>query len=105
VNNIVSFQRVAAAVWADNPWGNGPCFGGGFLIITHIIMYSLFNSFYYPTRVVVVSEERLREAERKARVEELEQVSESIDRLTAYKAELEEQVAKLAPAKEEAVAA
>ena len=68
-------------------------------------MYSLFNSFYYPTRVVVVSEERLREAERKARVEELEQVSESIDRLTAYKAELEEQVAKLSPAKEEAVAA
>ena len=68
-------------------------------------MYSLFNSFYYPTRVVVVSEERLREAERKARVEELEQVTESIDRLTAYKVELEEKVAKLSPAKEEAVAA
>ena len=57
---------------------------------------SLFDSFFAPTRVIVVSEERLREAERQARQEQLEALDNRIDQLTQYRNSLSEQ---LKPAK------
>ena len=57
---------------------------------------SLFDSFFAPTRVIVVSEERLREAERQARQEQLEALDNRIDQLTQYRNSLS---AQLKPAK------
>ena len=44
-------------------------------------MYTLFDSFFYPTRpvVVVVSEERLREAERQQKQTELDELTARIE--------------------------
>jgi hypothetical protein len=58
--------------------------------------HSLFDSFFAPTRVIVVSEERLREAERQARQEQLEALDNRIDQLTQYRKSLSDQ---LKPAK------
>ena len=49
---------------------------------------SLFDSFFAPTRVIVVSEERLQAAERKAKMEQIEAVDVRIDELTKYRNEL-----------------
>ena len=57
---------------------------------------SLFDSFFAPTRVIVVSEERLREAENQARQEQLEALDNRIDQLTQYRNSLS---AQLKPAK------
>ena len=57
---------------------------------------SLFDSFFAPTRVIVVSEERLREAERQAKQEQLEALDNRIDQLTQYRNSLS---AQLKPAK------
>ncbi len=65
-------------------------------------MYSLFDSFFAPTRIVVVSEERLQAAERKAKEDEMTAVDVRITELTKYRDRLKEEVAALAPAKEEA---
>ena len=46
---------------------------------------SLFDSFFAPTRVVVVSEERLKAAEQKARREQLEALDNRIEELTKYR--------------------
>ena len=43
---------------------------------------SLFDSFFAPTRVIVVSEERLKAAEQKARREQLEALDNRIEELT-----------------------
>ena len=43
---------------------------------------SLFDSFFAPTRVIVVSEERLQAAERKAKQEQIEAVDVRINELT-----------------------
>ena len=51
-------------------------------------MYSLFDSFFAPTRVVVVSEERLRSAEIKLKQEQLEVIDNRIDELTKYRLEV-----------------
>ncbi len=61
---------------------------------------SLFESFFSPTRIVVVSEERLKAAELKVKQDELTAVDVRISELKKYKNELEAQVSKLAPAKE-----
>ena len=53
---------------------------------------SLFDSFFAPTRVIVVSEERLREAERKARMEQLEALDNRIEELTKYRMSLQHQL-------------
>ena len=53
---------------------------------------SLFDSFFAPTRVIVVSEERLREAERQARQEQLEALDNRIDQLTQYRNSLSKQL-------------
>ena len=60
---------------------------------------SLFESFFSPTRIVVVSEERLKAAELKVKQDELTAVDVRITELKRYKNELTEQVTKLAPAK------
>ena len=61
---------------------------------------SLFESFFSPTRIVVVSEERLKAAELKVRQDELTAVEARIVELNKYKEELVTQVAELHPAKE-----
>ena len=50
------------------------------------MMYpSLFDSFFAPTRVIVVSEERLKQAERKAREDQLQALNNRITELTGYR--------------------
>jgi len=61
---------------------------------------SLFESFFSPTRIVVVSEERLKAAELKVKQDELTAVEARIVELNKYKEELVTQVAALQPAKE-----
>ena len=58
---------------------------------------SLFDSFFAPTRVIVVSEERLQAAERKAKQEQIEAVEARITDLTQYRDSLSKELAKLAP--------
>tara|TARA_Y100001938_G_scaffold149446_1_gene236288 strand:- start:903 stop:1142 length:240 start_codon:yes stop_codon:yes gene_type:complete len=58
---------------------------------------SLFESFFSPTRIVVVSEERLKAAELKVKKDELTAVESRITELEKYRDELTSQVAKLAP--------
>ena len=60
---------------------------------------SLFETFFSPTRIVVVSEERLKAAELKVKQDELTAVDVRITELQKYKDELVTQVAKLKPAK------
>ena len=58
---------------------------------------SLFESFFSPTRIVVVSEERLKAAELKVKQDELTAVEARIIELNKYKEELVTQVAALQP--------
>ena len=66
---------------------------------------SLFDSFFAPTRVIVVSEERLQAAERKAKQEQIEAVEHRIDELTKYSDGLSKELVKLNPVNEEKEAA
>ncbi len=59
---------------------------------------SLFDSFFAPTRVIVVSEERLQAAEREAKMQRLKEVDERLTSLREYRQTLAKE---LAPAKEE----
>jgi len=67
-------------------------------------MYSLFDYAFAPTRIVVVSEERLQAAERKAKQEQVEAIEARISELTQYSRTLREEMKKLEPAKEKATA-
>ena len=58
---------------------------------------SLFDSFFAPTRGIVVSEERLQAAERKAKQEQIEAVESRINDLTNYRDELTAQLKELTP--------
>ncbi len=60
---------------------------------------SLFDSFFAPTRVIVVSEERLKAAEQKARREQLEALDNRIEELTKYRTSLNAEIKKMEPAK------
>ena len=60
---------------------------------------SLFDSFFAPTRVIVVSEERLKAAEQKARREQLEALDNRIEELTKYRTSLSSEIQKLGPTK------
>ena len=60
-------------------------------------MYSLFDSFFAPTRVVVVSEERLKAAEIKLKQEQIEVIDNRIDELSKYRSEISAELKKLAP--------
>ena len=63
-------------------------------------MYSLFDYAFGPTKVIVVSEERLQAAERRAKEEQVEAVEARIADLTQYSKQLREELKKLNPAKE-----
>ena len=58
-------------------------------------MYSLFDSFFAPTRVVVVSEERLKAAEIKLKQEQLEVIDNRIDELTKNRLEVSDKLKEL----------
>ena len=48
-------------------------------------MYSLFDYAFAPTRIVVVSEERLKQAEKDATQQRIEAIDKRIDELTGYR--------------------
>jgi len=57
-------------------------------------MYSLFDSFLAPpTRIIVVSEERLAQAEREAKMQRLKDVDERLTQLREYRQELAKELA------------
>jgi hypothetical protein len=58
---------------------------------------SLFDSFFAPTRVIVVSEERLQQAEREAKENQLKSVEARINELTEYKESLAKELKALTP--------
>ena len=60
---------------------------------------SLFDSFFAPTRVIVVSEERLQQAEREARENQLKVLDNRIEELTKYRTSLSATIKKMEPAK------
>jgi len=65
------------------------------------MMYpSLFDSFFAPTRVIVVSEERLKQAEMKAREDQLQALNNRINELTDYRDSLANEIKALAPKEE-----
>ena len=63
-------------------------------------MYTLFDSFFAPPTIVVVSEERLKAAELKAKEKQLLQVKVQIENLQEFYDRLEGEVKALSPAKE-----
>ena len=66
-----------------------------------MIYPSLFDSFFAPTRVIVVSEERLKQAERKAREDQLNSLDNRISELTKYRDSLSAEIKALSPTKKE----
>ena len=53
---------------------------------------SLFDSFFAPTRVIVVSEERLKQAEREAMETHISAIDIRIEELTKYRTSLMKQM-------------
>ena len=60
-------------------------------------MYSMFDSFFSPTTIVVVSEERLKAAELKAKERQLLQVKVQLENLQDYYDKLTAEVKTLTP--------
>ena len=60
-------------------------------------MYSLFDSFFAPPTIVVVSEERLQAAEREAKMKRLKAVDDKLAELREYRQSL---AIELAPAED-----
>ena len=59
---------------------------------------SLFqHPFFAPTRVIVVSEERLQAAERQAKEEQIEALDVRIEELSKYRSEIAAELKKIAP--------
>ena len=50
--------------------------------------YSLFDSFFRPPTILVVSEERLQKAEKEQKQKQLDALDERINQLTEYRGEL-----------------
>ena len=63
-------------------------------------MYSMFDSFFSPTTIVVVSEERLKAAELKAKERQLLQVKVQLESLQDFYSKLEGEVKALTPSTE-----
>ena len=55
-------------------------------------MYSLFDYAFAPTRIVVVSEERLKQAEKDAMQQRIEAIDKRIDELSSYRKELSKEL-------------
>ena len=66
-------------------------------------MYTLFDSFFAPPTIVVVSEERLKAAELKAKEKQLLEIKVRIEQLQEFHDKLQAEVKALAPAKEDKV--
>ncbi len=64
-----------------------------------MLYQSLFDSFFAPTRVIVVSEERLKQAEREARQNQLDAIDVRIEELSKYRNSLYEEIKALESAK------
>jgi len=64
-------------------------------------MYTLFDSFFTPPTIVVVSEERLKAAELKAKERQLLQVKVQLEQLQEFYDKLDNEVKALSPAKED----
>ena len=64
-------------------------------------MYTLFDSFFAPPTIVVVSEERLKAAELKAKEKQLLQVKVQLEQLQEFYDKLDNEVKALSPAKED----
>ena len=58
---------------------------------------SLFDSFFAPSRVIVVSEERLQQAEQEARRNQLQVLDNRIEELTKYRTSLSAQISAAEP--------
>ena len=54
--------------------------------------YSLFDSFFRPPTILVVSEERLQKAEKEQKQKQLDALDERIKQLTEYRGELAKEV-------------
>ena len=63
-------------------------------------MYSLFDSFFAPPTIVVVSEERLQAAERKAKLKRLKAVDDKLAELREYRQSLAKELAPAEAAKD-----
>ena len=57
--------------------------------------YSLFDSFFRPPTILVVSEERLKQAEREQKRKQLESVDTRLTELREYRQELAKELDKL----------
>ena len=64
-------------------------------------MYTLFDSFFTPPTIVVVSEERLKAAELKAKEKQLLEIKVRIEQLQEFYDKLDKEVKSLKPANEE----
>ena len=58
-------------------------------------MYSLFDYAFAPTRIVVVSEERLKQAEKDAMEQRIEAIDHRIDELSNYRETLKKELTAL----------
>ena len=56
-------------------------------------MYSLFDSFFAPPTIVVVSEERLQASEREAKLKRLKAVDDKLAELREYRQSLAKELA------------
>ena len=63
-------------------------------------MYTLFDSFFAPPTIVVVSEERLKAAELKAKEKQLLEVKVRIEQLQEFYEKLDAEVKSLKPSEE-----
>ena len=63
-------------------------------------MYSLFDSFFAPPTIVVVSEERLQAAEREAKLKRLKAVDDKLAELRDYRQSLAKELAPAEAAKD-----
>ena len=63
-------------------------------------MYSLFDSFFAPPTIVVVSEERLQAAEREAKLQRLKAVDDKLAELREYRQTLAKELAPAEDAKD-----
>jgi len=63
-------------------------------------MYSLFDSFFAPPTIVVVSEERLQAAEREAKLQRLKAVDDKLAELRDYRQSLAKELAPAEDAKD-----
>ena len=55
--------------------------------------YSLFDSFFRPPTILVVSEERLQKAEKEQKQKQLDALDERLKQLTEYRSELAKELA------------